>query len=86
MSRANPPIGLGPLPTTDVVKLTIALPATLKAELDLYAELHARTWGQPVDAAALVPHMLEAFLWRDRAFRKARAEAVGKKRSSEPPT
>jgi hypothetical protein len=61
---------LGPLPKTEPVKLTITLPAELKATLDRYAALHAQTYGEPVDAAALVPYMLEAFMARDRAFRK----------------
>lgn len=63
---------LGPLPKTETVKLTIALPAELKAQLDRYAEVHAATWGEPVDAAGLIPHMLAAFIGRDRAFRSVR--------------
>ena len=61
---------LGPLPRTQSVKLTITLPAELKATLDRYAALHAQTYGERVDAAALVPHMLEAFMARDRGFRR----------------
>ncbi len=60
---------LGPLPKTESVKLTFTCPASLKAELDRYATLHAQTYGETVDAAALVPHMLEAFMARDRGFR-----------------
>jgi hypothetical protein len=63
---------LGPLPTTDTIKLTITLAVTLKADLDRYAELHAQTWGSKVDAMILIPHILEAFLARDRAFRKSK--------------
>lgn len=66
---------LGPLPKTEVVRLTITLPATVKADLDRYAELYASAYGEPVDAAALAPHMLSAFMERDRAFRRARHEA-----------
>ncbi len=62
---------LGPIPKTDTVKLTITLKAALKADLDRYAELHAQVWGQPIDTAALIPLMLEAFIARDRGFRKA---------------
>lgn len=71
--RRNPPLRLGPLPKVDVVKLSVSVPSTLKLELDRYAELHAQTWGEPVDAVTLIPHMLEAFLTRDRAFRRARS-------------
>lgn len=63
---------LGPLPKTETVKLTIALSAALKADLDRYAEIHSATYGgELVDAAALIPHMLAAFIERDRGFRKA---------------
>ena len=61
---------LGPLPRNETVKLTFACPASLKADLDRYSELHAQTYGEPVDAVTLIPHMLEAFMVRDRAFRK----------------
>lgn len=63
---------LGPLPKTAMVKLTIALPEKLKTDLDRYAELHSARWGEPIEAATLIPYMLEAFIARDRGFRKAR--------------
>jgi len=62
---------LGPLPRTDVLKLTIALPIQLKEQLDRYAAVHSRTWGEQVDAATLIPHMLAQFVNRDHAFRTA---------------
>ena len=61
---------LGPLPKTEAVKLTITLTTELKQQLDRYAELHSQTWGDAVDATALIPHMLEAFMARDRGFRQ----------------
>lgn len=64
---------LGPLPKTEAVKLTITLTTELKQQLDRYAELHSQTWGDTVDAAALIPHMLEAFMARDRGFRQRRS-------------
>ena len=60
---------LGPLPRTESVKLTFTCPASLKTELDRYAALHAQTYGEAVDAVALIPHMLDAFMGRDRGFR-----------------
>lgn len=63
---------LGPLPKTAMVKLTIALPVALKGDLDRYAQLHSQTWGEPTDVIDLIPHMLQAFIARDRGFRKAR--------------
>lgn len=61
---------LGPLPKTESIKLAFTCPASLKADLDRYAALHAQTYGEAVDAVALIPHMLEAFMAGDRGFRK----------------
>lgn len=61
---------LGPLPKTESIKLTFACPASLKAGLDRYAALHAQTYGEAVDATTLIPHMLEAFMARDRGFKR----------------
>lgn len=66
---------LGPLPKAESIKLTFACPAGLKTDLDSYAALHAQTYGETVDAATLIPHMLEAFMARDRGFRSSRARA-----------
>lgn len=63
---------LGPLPRSDVVRLTVMLPAGVKADLDRYAELFGAAYGEAVDAAALVPHMLAAFMDRDRGFKHGR--------------
>ncbi|WP_447935687.1 DUF2274 domain-containing protein [Stenotrophomonas lactitubi] len=64
---------LGPLPRQEVTKLTFACPASLKADLDRYAALHAQAYGEAVEAATLIPHMLEAFMAGDRGFRKGGA-------------
>lgn len=69
MSKSVNRLSLGPLPASSSVKLTITVSAELKAQLDAYAEVHARVHQVPVDAVALVPHMLAAFIARDRAFR-----------------
>lgn len=61
---------LGPLPKTELVKVTIALPARLKNRLEQYAILHSELHGESVDAAAIIPHMLESFVARDRAFQR----------------
>lgn len=57
---------LGPLPKTESIKLTFACSASLKADLDRYAALHAETYGEKVDAMTLIPHMLAAFMAGDR--------------------
>jgi len=64
---------LGPLPKTESIKLTFTCPASLKADLDRYAALYAQAYGEAVDATMLIPHMLEAFMARDRGFRSSRA-------------
>lgn len=64
---------LGPLPKTETIKLTFVCPASLKADLDRYAALHAQTYGEAVDAVTLIPHMLEAFMAGDRGFRQGNA-------------
>lgn len=62
---------LGPLPETATAKITVQLPGELKHSLDQYARLHAQTWGRAVDAPAIIPHILRAFIERDRGFRSA---------------
>lgn len=67
---------LGPLPKTENLKLTFTCPASLKADLEKYASLHSQAYGEEVDAVTLIPHMLEAFMARDRAFKRAMAKPV----------
>ena len=62
---------LGPLPKTENLKVTFTCPVGLKAELERYAALDAQAYGEEVDALTLIPHMLEAFMARDRVFRRA---------------
>ncbi|MOA01220.1 hypothetical protein D3C78_1206120 [compost metagenome] len=69
MNTVTKKLRLGPLPKTDSTKLTFVCSAVLRAELDLYATLHAQAYGEMVDAATLIPHMLEAFMSGDRGFR-----------------
>lgn len=63
---------LGSLPRRDQVKITISLPLDLKEALDQYAALHSQLHGQHIEAASLIPHMLRAFIERDRGFRARR--------------
>ncbi len=69
MSKGASRLSLGPLPASSSVKMTITVSTELKAQLDAYAEVHARVHQVPVDAVALVPHMLVAFVARDRGFK-----------------
>jgi hypothetical protein len=54
----------GPLPKTETVEVTVSCTVTvvLKAELERYAEMHSQPYGEPVDAATPIPHMLETFM------------------------
>lgn len=65
----NTKLRLGPLPSTDTVKVAVALPIALKTQLDHYATLHSETWGETVQATDLIPHMLTQFILRDKAFK-----------------
>ncbi len=69
---AGVPFLVHPLHQRKDIKLTFACPASLKADLDRYAALHAQAYGETVDAATLISHMLEAFMAGDRGFRKGR--------------
>ena len=73
MSKPAPALRLGPLPRAESVKMTITVPAALKAALDDYAAAHSRMHGEAVDATMLIPHMLQAFIARDRGFRAMRS-------------
>ncbi|UCV01093.1 DUF2274 domain-containing protein [Acidovorax radicis] len=74
MSKSVNRLSLGPLPASSSVKLTVTVSTELKAQLDAYAEVHARVHQVPVDAVALVPHMLAAFIARDRGFKAIQTE------------
>jgi hypothetical protein len=63
---------LGPLPKTEVTKLTITLSVVLKADLDHYAALHSQQHGEAVDAATIIPHIVSTFIGRDREFQRER--------------
>lgn len=65
---------LGPLPDTSVIKMTVSIPAPLKAQLDRYARLYSESFGTAADVQTLVPMMLSAFLTKDRAFQRATRE------------
>ncbi|USW03728.1 DUF2274 domain-containing protein [Pseudomonas pergaminensis] len=67
---ASRKLRLGPLSRTESVKPTTMCPARLKADLDRYAALHGQAYGETVDAATLIPYMLEAIMVWDRGFKK----------------
>jgi hypothetical protein len=76
---------LGRLPKQGTVRITIVLPEPLKEELDRYAAEYSRLY-EPVETAALIPHMLEAFIRTDRGWRSRRKQTeqvqTGQRRAS----
>ena len=64
---------LGRLPKQGTVRLTIVLSEPLKEELDAYAAEHSRLY-EPIETAALIPYMLEAFIRTDRGWRSRRKQ------------
>ncbi|MDE2442270.1 MAG: DUF2274 domain-containing protein [Betaproteobacteria bacterium] len=82
MNTPTKKLRLGPLPSSASTKLTFTCPASLKADLDHYAALHAQAYGETVDAVTLIPHMLETFIAGDRGFKKRDAS---KPASRKPP-
>ncbi|MBB6305055.1 DUF2274 domain-containing protein [Rhizobium leucaenae] len=68
---------LGPLADDKPVKVSIELPAGVHRDLVAYAEVLGRTSGQASpDPAKLIVPMIERFMATDRAFVKARRNAV----------
>lgn len=68
---------LGPLMDDKPVKLAVELPAAVHRDLVAYAEVLSRTSGQPTsDPAKLIVPMIERFMATDRAFAKARRDAL----------
>jgi hypothetical protein len=63
---------IGPLPNPDKVKILVQISVELKTSLDQYAQLHSQLGGRQVDAATLIPYMLQSFIDRDRGFRTLR--------------
>ena len=63
---------IGPLPNPERVKILLQVSVELKKNLDQYAELHSKLGGRQVDAATLIPYMLQSFIDRDKGFRLLR--------------
>jgi hypothetical protein len=85
MSKGATRLSLGPLRSTATSRLTIVLPSTLKDSLERYAALHTQLYGEPVSVEALIPHMLEAFVQRDRGFKRP-VEQAGRRVAVRGPT
>jgi len=63
---------LGPIADDKPVKLTVELPASLHADLALYARLLADAGDAPIEPGRLIVPMLQRFIAADRAFMRHR--------------
>jgi hypothetical protein len=61
---------LGKLPSNVTVRMTVVVPEILKQQLDRYAKLHSRTWGQNLSTEQLVSAILCQFLASDATFQR----------------
>ncbi|SDV50823.1 DUF2274 domain-containing protein [Chitinasiproducens palmae] len=66
---ATEKLRLGPQLKTGSTKLTVACRASLKADLDRYAALHAQRNRETDDGVTLIPYMLETYITGDRGFK-----------------
>jgi hypothetical protein len=71
MSTPADKLRLGPVPKVTMTKMTFSCTTILKNELERYAAMHSKIHQTPVDAAALIPLMLAAFMEQDQAFKRA---------------
>ena len=55
-------------------KISINVTPDLKSDLDVYARLYERAYGDKQDVTNLIPLMLEGFLASDSGFKKAKRE------------
>ncbi len=73
---------LGAIEDDKPVKMTVEVAASVRRNLDVYAEALAADTNQRIDPAKLVGPMLARFMATDRAFLKARKARL--KRSDQP--
>ena len=68
----QPSLKIERLPDTTPSKLSIAVEPDLASDLEDYAAVYARTYGDEAQVAALIPSMLRAFIAADTGFKRAR--------------
>lgn len=56
------------------IKMSLTVTPDLMSDLKAYARIYERTYQDTQEPAALIPHMLEAFLATDSGFKKAKKE------------
>ncbi len=65
---------LDKLPDRETAKISFTASADLKSQLNDYAEIYRRTYGNKEGVSELIPFMLEAFINTDPGFKRARRE------------
>lgn len=65
---------LDKLPDRQPVKMTFTASPQLRADLDAYAEIYRRSYGQKETVQELIPFMLGAFMNADSGFKRARKQ------------
>ncbi|WP_371398226.1 DUF2274 domain-containing protein [Fretibacter rubidus] len=56
------------------VKVPVTLPHELNADLEAYAAIYEKAYGEKQSIGALIPSMLAGFLASDTGFKKAKRE------------
>lgn len=65
---------LDKLPDRQPVKMTFTASPQLRADLDAYADIYRRSYGQKETVQELIPFMLGAFMNADSGFKRARKQ------------
>ena len=65
---------LGKLPSSAMVRITLAIPEALMQQLDRYAQFHSVSWDQAADPRQIACQILAKFLATDRGFQQAERE------------
>ena len=74
MADAKPKLKLLKLPDLKPTKRTIAVAPDLDADLQAYAKVYEKAYGESADVNTLIPSMLAGFLASDARFKKAKRE------------
>ncbi len=70
----SPNLKISRLKDMTPIKMSINVTPDLKSDLDIYARLYERAYGDKQDVTNLIPLMLEGFLASDSGFKKAKRE------------
>lgn len=70
-SAVSTSLKIGKLPDTTPVKLNLTIDPELHSDLNRYADVYARAYGEKASIEALAPSMLRAFIASDSGFKKA---------------